>query len=202
MKTLVVTSNPAPDSFTVAVAQAFADGAKDAAGEGGESEVINLALTDFNPVWTMADREHYYGRAPMPEDVKPYQEKLAQADVICFVSPIYWYTMTAQMKGFFDRVMCRDFAYDGETGAPKALKGRTARFIMLAAGTEEWYRSSGVAEGLTHQIEENTFRKYCGMDDEKLLYVYRTNDEDADYNARSLEAARVWGVEAAQSALA
>lgn len=185
MHTLVIAANPDPESLTVATAKAFATGAE---GQGATARIINLGTDGFNPAYTLADRDHYYnGGAPMPEDVIPYQKAMEEADVIAFVTPIYWYTMTASMKGFFDRVLCRDFAYDRATGKPLALKGKTIRFIALAAGSEEWYETSGIGEALERQILDNTFRKYCGVSDASIEYVDRTNGGDADHIAQRLK---------------
>lgn len=183
MHTLVIASNPDPNSLTLAVAKAFAKGAES---RGSTTRIINLGTDGFNPAYTMADRDHYYKGTPMPPDVVPYQEAMAKADTIAFVTPIYWYTMTASMKGFFDRVLCRDFTYDRTTNAPKAFVGKTIRFIALTGGSEEWYRTSGIGEALQHQILENTFSKYCGVPDATITYVDRTNSSDAAYTAKSL----------------
>ena len=105
---LVITSNPEKDSMTDAVGAAFAAGAVE---RGASADVLDLYDEGFNPVYSAADRAHYLGHAPMPEDVVPIQRRLAQADVIALVFPIYWYTMPAMVKGLFDRVICRGFAY-------------------------------------------------------------------------------------------
>ena len=93
---LVITSNPEKDSMTDAVGAAFAAGAVE---RGASADVLDLYDEGFNPVYSAADRAHYLGHAPMPEDVVPIQRRLAQADVIALVFPIYWYTMPAMVKG-------------------------------------------------------------------------------------------------------
>ncbi len=191
---LVITSNPAADSLTDAIGAAFATGAESA---GATARVIDLYESGFNPAYSLADREHYQGHGDMPADVLPYQKALADADTIAFVTPIYWYTMTAMMKGFFDRVICRGFAYDGATGAPLALSGKKVRFIMLTGGSEEWYRTSGIGDALDAQIAQNTFAKYCGITDMQMLYVDRTSDDDAAHRAEQLAMATQWGRDAA-----
>lgn len=124
---LVITSNPEKDSMTDAVGAAFAAGAVE---RGASADVLDLYDEGFNPVYSAADRAHYLGHAPMPEDVVPIQRRLAQADVIALVFPIYWYTMPAMVKGLFDRVICRGFAYHPD-GTPGALADKTVRVIGL-----------------------------------------------------------------------
>ena len=67
------------------------------------------------------------------------------------VFPIYWYTMPAMVKGLFDRVICRGFAYHPD-GTPGALADKTVRVIMLTGGSRQWYESDGIGESLDNQI--------------------------------------------------
>ncbi|MFT8704052.1 NAD(P)H-dependent oxidoreductase [Bifidobacterium aquikefiricola] len=167
MKVLAITSNPKTDSLTNAVADAFLNGAT---ASGAEAELLDLHRIGFNPVYTNEDREHYLGRAPFPSDVVPLQAQIADSDVIAVVFPIYWYAMPAMMKGFFERVLCRGFAYRRD-GLPGALVGKTVRIFVLCGDSEEWYRTSGMDDALQLQICERTFKHYCRVDDVELHYV-------------------------------
>ena len=129
---LVITSNPEKDSMTDAVGAAFAAGAVE---RGASADVLDLYDEGFNPVYSAADRAHYLGHAPMPEDVVPIQRRLAQADVIALVFPIYWYTMPAMVKGLFDRVICRGFAYHpAARGNGMSPTASASRWTISSAG--------------------------------------------------------------------
>ena len=191
---LIITSNPEHNSMTNAVGAAFAEGA---AAEGAHTEVLDLYEAGFNPIYTSADRAHYLGQGPLPVDVAAMQSKLAGADVIALVFPIYWYTMPAMVKGLFDRVICRGFAYTPD-GTPGALAGKTVRVIMLTGGSEDWYRTGGIGEALDNQICRQTFVKYCGVDDVEIVYVdnLKMGDDDPSRREaanRQLERIRVLG---------
>ncbi|MBT1181237.1 NAD(P)H-dependent oxidoreductase [Bifidobacterium sp. CP2] len=164
---LVITSNPEHDSLTNAVGKAFAGGFRE---QGGAADVLDLYEAGFDPVYTSTDRAHYLGLGPLPKDVASIQDRLAQADVIVLTFPVYWYTMPAMVKGLFDRVICRGFAYHAD-GTPGALAGKTVRVILLTGGTEAWYESDGIGEALDNQIRRQTFMKYCGVEDVELVYV-------------------------------
>ena len=164
---LVITSNPEHASLTNAVGKAFAEGFRT---RGGAADVLDLYDTGFSPVYSSADRAHYLGKGPVPADVAAIQDKLAAADVIALVFPVYWYTMPAMVKGLFDRVICRGFAYHAD-GTPGALAGKTVRVILLTGGTESWYESDGIGEALDNQIRRQTLMKYCGVKDAELVYV-------------------------------
>lgn len=165
---LAITSNPEPDSMTHAVAAALLQGAQS---EHAQGTLLDLYDAGFNPVYGLEDREHYLGHAPIPDDLRDIQRRVAEADVLALVFPIYWYTMPAMMKGFFDRVLCRGFAYEAGSGKPMRLAGKTVRIIALTGGSQSWYESSGVDAALRNQICEQTFGKYCGVADADLLYV-------------------------------
>lgn len=54
---------------------------------------------------TLLNISYYdYGQANLGDDFIPTIEKILQYDTIGFVSPVYWYTVSAQMKTFIDRI--------------------------------------------------------------------------------------------------
>ena len=82
-----------------------------------------------------------------PRDVRRHQQKVARADGLIFVAPVYWMGLPAILKGWFERVFTYGFAYtldrDGWNGN---LEGRVplltqARglFITPTFFTEEEY---------------------------------------------------------------
>jgi NAD(P)H dehydrogenase (quinone) len=195
---LVITGNPEPASLTAATGEAFAAGAR---GHGAKAEVLDLYAIGFNPSYGAADRAHYLGQAPMPADVAPVQNKLAEADVIALVFPVYWYTMPAMMKGFFDRVICRGFAYDAATSKPLALAGKKVRVIALTGGSRQWYESDGVDAALRNQICAQTFTKYCGVSDVDLVYVDNLSMGDSDHDKRDAAAVQLERIKALGASL-
>jgi NAD(P)H dehydrogenase (quinone) len=60
-----------------------------------------------------------------PRDVRKHQEKVARAEGLIFIAPVYWMGLPAIMKGWFERVFAYGFAYtldrDGWNGQ---LSGR------------------------------------------------------------------------------
>jgi len=57
---------------------------------------------------------------------------MARADVIVFASPVYWYSMSAQMKTFFDRLT--DLTGGDLKPVGKSLAGKTM-FVIAAGGS-------------------------------------------------------------------
>jgi NAD(P)H dehydrogenase (quinone) len=46
-----------------------------------------------------------------PRDVREHQEKVARAEGLIFIAPIYWMGLPAILKGWFERVFAYGFAY-------------------------------------------------------------------------------------------
>lgn len=65
------------------------------------------------------------------DDFKPIIEKVLAADCVIFVTPVYWYAMSAQLKVFFDRL--NDLTTLRKP-LGRQLKGKSMAF--LATGTQ------------------------------------------------------------------
>ncbi len=82
-----------------------------------------------------------------PRDVRTHQRKVARAEGLIFVAPVYWMGLPAILKGWFERVFAYGFAYTLDADGWKGdLEGRVplltqARgvFITPTFFTEEEY---------------------------------------------------------------
>lgn len=96
-------------------------------------------------------------------DVPAEQQAITDADIIVFQFPLYWFSVPAIMKQYFDEVLVHRFAYNSKGGM---LQGKKAIFSFTAAGTEEDYSPEGV-EG--HKIDVfvpplTQIAYFCGME--------------------------------------
>ena len=77
--------------------------------DGNTKQVVNYLL-DKNPSFGCIDLNqkniHYfdYDHSNLADDFIPIVEEMLQYDRIIFASPVYWYSMSAIMKTFFDRI--------------------------------------------------------------------------------------------------
>ena len=85
MHVLTVLDHPNPASFSAAVAEQFKQGTQDA---GHSTELADLNAEGFDPRWSMADIESD-GNGNVPADVLTEQARIARADAICFVFPLF-----------------------------------------------------------------------------------------------------------------
>jgi len=94
-------------------------------------------------------------------------EKIQQASLILFVFPIWWFSVPAILKGWFDRALPMGVAWDGgriyENGL---LRGKQAMIIAAAGGPAEYYNRDGkhraTINDVLHPINHGTLA-FCGL---------------------------------------
>lgn len=119
-------------------------------------------------------------------DVALEQEKLMWADTVIFQFPLWWFSMPAILKGWFDRVYSFGFAYGvgehndskwGERFGEGTLKGKRAMLIVTAGGWKEHYSNMGIngpIDDLLFPINHNMLF-YPGFDVLPPLVFYQAD---------------------------
>ncbi|TAL56810.1 NAD(P)H-dependent oxidoreductase [Pandoraea sp.] len=86
-------------------------------------------------------------------DVAAEQEKLRWADLAIFQFPMWWFSMPAILKGWFDRVYAYGFGYGvgehsaahwGDRYGEGALLGKRAMLVVTTGGWAEHYSERGI----------------------------------------------------------
>jgi len=192
---LTVYAHPEPTSFSAALR----DRAKDALTRAGHQVVISdLYGEGFNPVAgrhdfkTVADpnRFHYQSEQALAakeggfcEEIAREQARVADADLVVLLFPLWWGGVPAILKGWFDRVLAYGFAYvDGYRFDTGLFKGRRALFAVTTGGTEERFGPTGVygeIEKVLWQVKRTTL-EYMGYEIDEPFIAYaapRVSDE-------------------------
>jgi NAD(P)H dehydrogenase (quinone) len=77
--------------------------------------------------------------------------KISWVDYLIFQFPLWWTEPPAILKGWFDRVFAKEFAYDnGATYEKGLLKGKKALLSFTTAGGPDIY-GSGKLKGEMHE---------------------------------------------------
>lgn len=118
--------DPAGGHLCHALAQAYADGAREA---GHRVTILDVAGLEFPLLRSQADWQH----GELPASLRPAQHAIGQAThlVLCF--PLWLGDMPALMKGFLEQVARPGFAFKADATNPfkaKALVGRSARVVV------------------------------------------------------------------------
>ncbi|KAF4454445.1 NAD(P)H dehydrogenase (quinone) [Fusarium austroafricanum] len=94
-----------------------------------------------------------YASGNLTDDVKREQEKLLWADVVIFHFPLWWYSMPAILKGWFERVYSLGFAYGlgeynekhfGDRYGEGPFVNKRAMLVPTIGGWEEHYSARGI----------------------------------------------------------
>lgn len=167
MHVLTVLDHPNPSAFSAAVARSFARGAEDA---GHSTELADLHAEGFDPRWTRADIEAE-GVADLPADVRAEQARIARADAICLVFPLFWWGMPALTKGWIDRVWSWGWAYDQLDDPETSLqRPRTGVLLIPAGARSDEMQSEGYTAALETAWIKGTFG-YFGFADRKIVLL-------------------------------
>ena len=96
-------------------------------------EILDLYESGFDPLLSRA--EHYTaGNREVAQKTREIQEKIAASSSLIFIYPVWWGTMPAILKGFFDRVLAPGFAYKYEGVIPKKLLAGKKALVFTTCG--------------------------------------------------------------------
>ncbi len=150
MHVYVVFAHPSRRSFTWEVLNAFLRGLQDAGHSFEVGDLYDMSFqSDMDP--EQYDRETSLDpKAGLPGDVELEHGKIARADALAFVYPVWWSDCPAKLKGWFDRVWSYGYAYVYEGGdhAASKISIRKALVICPAGHPEEHLEEIGMAESM------------------------------------------------------
>ncbi|MEL6574806.1 MAG: NAD(P)H-dependent oxidoreductase [Pseudomonadota bacterium] len=175
MHVLTVLDHPDPASFSAATARRFMEGCEAA---GHSTELADLNAEGFDPRWTMADIESD-GKTAVPPDVLREQTRIARADAICLVFPLFWWGMPAMMKGWVDRVWSWGWAYDQLDDPERSLqRPRTGLLLIPAGARSDEMEEEGYRDALDTAWIKGTFG-YFGLADRRIELLNGSTGSEA-----------------------
>ena len=130
---LVFKSSPRQNGNSSLLADQASAGAKAA---GAEVESFSLHMMDIRPC-DACDVCQETGVCVLKDDMQMLYPKLKESDAIILASPIYWFTISSQLKLFIDRW------YGMESSQGNALKGKQFG-ILLTYGDTDPYSSGAI----------------------------------------------------------
>lgn len=163
MNVLIILGHPRKQSFSGALADAYREGALDAA---MDVRQLNLADMSFNPNVITPSPRHQESE----DGISQAQNLILWADHLVFVYPTWWGTMPALLKGFLDRVFTPGFAFEELEESQrweKLLKGKSAQLITTM-DTPLWvYRWIYKTPG--HNAIGQATLQFCGISPVRTL---------------------------------
>ena len=99
MRIVVLESSPNKNGSSNLLAENFIRGAEES---GHSVQVIDVAHANIHPC-TGCIRCGYEGPCVQKDDMETIRRQILEADMVVFVTPLYYYGMTAQLKTLIDR---------------------------------------------------------------------------------------------------
>jgi NAD(P)H dehydrogenase (quinone) len=161
-KIVIILGHPNASSYCASLAQTYE---QTALAQGHEVKVFSLGELSFDPILKSSPRNQ-----PLEPALLEIQQAILWSSHLVFAYPIWWGSMPALLKGFFDRTFTPGFAYQYRKNSSwwdKLLKGRSADLIVTL-DTPAWYfRWIYKMPGL-HQMKL-TILEWCGIKPVKIL---------------------------------
>ncbi|MFE6404257.1 NAD(P)H oxidoreductase [Streptomyces alboflavus] len=169
-KVLLVTGHPRPDSLT---AQLVRRARERLTAEGHTVDLLDLVAEGFDPRMTPADEPDWADpdKQYSPE-VRAHMRRIADADAIVVVFPLWWFGLPALLKGWIDRVWNHGFAYGNRK---KLLARKRMLWLGLVSYDEARFAELGFADAVTLTLGKGV-SEFCGMAPERVAvrYVYES----------------------------
>lgn len=177
-KILIINGHPDQESFNFALAEAYKKGAL---ASGAEVKEIVVRDLNFNPNLQFGYRK----RTELEPDLLEAQQKITWADHLVLVYPVWWGSIPALFKGFFDRVFLPGFAFQKRENSvwwDKLLINKSAR-IICTLDQPAWYYWLVYRKPSTHAMKKLTLQ-FTGVKPVRVTTIgpirlskatYRTN---------------------------
>lgn len=138
MKILIIYAYPNTTGFTHAILQKILQGTQ----QKNQVKLIDLYQEKFDPV-LIFNEEKRRRNMQFEEETAEFREKIAWADHLIFIFPIWWGGMPAILKGFIDKVFSKGFAYtyQGKSNLPKGLLTNKSAWIVTTEDAPRWYKN-------------------------------------------------------------
>jgi len=141
------------------------------------------------------DQKHIVEEKKVKVDVQAEMDKISSAQYVIFIAPTWWGTVPAILKGWFDRVLLKGFAFDmpDKIFDQGLLKGKKCLLVITTGWQKEFFEKKGkIAGGQT--IEENYWHiiegvfAFCGMETLPLFVGYAMDSVENEMRKSTLDA--------------
>lgn len=149
-------------------------------------KVIDLNKDNFNPVMTEAELALYSQGKALDPLVSSYQEVLKICTEIVFIFPIWWGTMPAVLKGFFDKVLLKDMAFNYQNGWTPLLNINKSTIITTSESDTDAFKISIIdtvipnmlsSVGINNTVWLNCDRVTSAVNDQRKAFLKKVKNE-------------------------
>ena len=177
MKVLLLLAHPEPRSFNGALRDRARAGLLAAGHEVVETDLYAMRWqpvlgpedfpSDEGPFNAQASQRHAFASGTQQGDVVAEQAKLAWADMLIVIFPVWWFGVPAILKGWIDRVFALDVAYGGGRWFDHGVyRGKRVLIACTTGAKSDRFSESGLfgpIDWVLHPLRVGTFN-FCGFD--------------------------------------
>lgn len=164
-KILIIDAHPDNKSFCSSLAEAYFKASLSAG-----FETKSLQVRDLH--FELNLKKGYNKVQELEPDLKKSQELIKWCDHMVLVYPMWWGTVPALLKGFFDRALLPGFAFKYHEKDPfwdKLLVGRSAR--MIVTSDAPYLYNLLVNFSAPYNVVKKSILRFCGFSPVKLTAI-------------------------------
>jgi putative NADPH-quinone reductase len=187
---LIINGHPNENSFCHSLAQTYFKGA---ISQGNQVVLLNLNELKFNLNLTNG----YSKSTDLEPDLVLAQEKIKWAQHIVIIHPVWWGSVPALLKGFFDRTLLPGFAFKYRENSPlwdKLLSRKTGR-IIYTADTPIWLYHYFFKAPSVNQVKKRTLQ-FCGINPVEVTAIAPIRKSSSEFKNKWLEKIMLLGEKA------
>ena len=174
VKAIGINGSPRKNWNTATLLEKALEGA---GSEGARTELVHLYELDYKGcISCFACKKKTgksYGKCAVKDELTPVLKKVSEADVIILGSPIYFGTVTGEMRSFLERLFFPLFTYTDPRGSLFSRKVRTA-FIYTLGATKELAR-------------ERRFDKHIAATEALMQMIFGASETLCSYDTYQFE---------------
>jgi multimeric flavodoxin WrbA len=172
-KVVIICSSPRRKGKSEILADAFMKGAIEA---GHDVEKVCLSDYSISPCLACEYCRSHHNECVIKDDANKIIDKIIQSDIFVFASPIYFYSLSAQLKTLIDRFFAREYEIrEGE---------RKKAYFILTSGTTDINQTVGTVESFRGFIK--VLRK---VDEGGIIYGLGAFKRDDAYRHKAYQEA-------------
>lgn len=135
---LIVYCHPYEKSFNHAIMETLMQ--RYSGRELNSVDLIDLYADNFEPVYSSEEMKLFHLGKTTDPLVERYQQKIKKCTRLIIVTPIWWNFLPGVLKGFFDKVMKKDFSYtETDMGIKGTLQNIACAEVYTTSASPTWY---------------------------------------------------------------
>ncbi|RYZ87927.1 MAG: flavodoxin family protein [Proteobacteria bacterium] len=183
----MIQGHPDAESFNYSLHRAYKEGAE---ASGHTVKEIFVGELSFESNLKFGYRK----RTELEPDLIKSQELIRWAEHIVLIHPVWWGSIPAVLKGFFDRTLLPGFAFQKRENSvwwDKLLVGKTAH-IVSTLDQPSWYYKLVYRAPTDRALKHLTF-KFCGISPVRITHIGPIRLSTVDYRTKWLERLKEMG---------